>query len=150
MEKTVETKDQVEEVKLTPQEQLEELIKTRTGEFEIQISYKDLKYIKNTLTQKLEWTGSNEAYLLIITQLAIDACLEDMDPRNELARVKTQLPSSAIETINYFFSKVTGKGIDSAQKLFAAAMQIRPALEAMKKLDEAIQSLREEIQANAK
>jgi hypothetical protein len=33
MEKTVETKDQVEEVKLTPQEQLEELIKTRTGEF---------------------------------------------------------------------------------------------------------------------
>lgn len=134
-----------EMVELTLQEQLDELLKQRTGEFEIQISHKDLKYIKNTLTQKIEWTGSNEAYLLILTTLAIDSSLEDMDPKNELARVKTSLPSSALETINYFFSKITGKGVDSAQKLFAASMQIRPALEAMKKLDEAIKSVREDI-----
>ena len=132
-------------VELTLQEKLEELINKRTGDFEIQISYKDLKYIKNTLVQKIEWTGSNEAYLLILTLLSIDSCLEEMDPKNELVRVKTSLSSTSLETINYFFSKVTGKGVDSAQKLFAATMQIRPALEAMKKLDEAIQSLREDI-----
>ena len=132
-------------VELTLQEKLEELINKRTGDFEIQISYKDLKYIKNTLVQKIEWTGSNEAYLLILTLLSIDSCLEEMDPKNEMVRVKTSLSSTSLETINYFFSKVTGKGVDSAQKLFAAAMQIRPALEAMKKMDEAILSLREDI-----
>jgi hypothetical protein len=132
-------------VELTLQEKLEQLINKRTGDFEIQISYKDLKYIKNTLVQKIEWTGSNEAYLLILTLLSIDSCLEEMDPKNEMVRVKTSLSSTSLETINYFFAKVTGKGIDSAQKLFAAAMQIRPALEAMKKLDEAILSLREDI-----
>ena len=132
-------------VELTLQEKLEQLINKRTGDFEIQISYKDLKYIKNTLVQKIEWTGSNEAYLLILTLLSIDSCLEEMDPKNETTRVKTSLSSTSLETINYFFSKVTGKGVDSAQKLFASAMQIRPALEAMKKLDEAIQSLREDI-----
>jgi hypothetical protein len=135
-------------VELTLQEKLEELINNRTGDFEIQISYKDLKYIKNTLVQKIEWTGSNEAYLLILTVLSIDSCLEEMDPKNEMVRVKTSLSSTSLETINYFFSKVTGKGVDSAQKLFAAAMQIRPALEAMKKLDDAIQSLREDIAAS--
>ena len=145
MEMTNDVLEKQEAVELTLQEQLEELIKKRTGEFEIQISHKDLKYIKNTLAQKIEWTGSNEAYLLILTLLSIDSCLEEMDPKNELARVKTSLPSSSLETINYFFSKVTGKGIDSAQKLFAAAMQIRPALEAMKKLDDAIQAVREDI-----
>ena len=132
-------------VELTLQEKLEELINKRTGDFEIQISYKDLKYIKNTLVQKIEWTGSNEAYLLILTLLSIDSCLEEMDPKNEMVRVKTSLSSTSLETINYFLYKVTGKGVDSAQKLFAAAMQIRPALEAMKKLDEAILSLREDI-----
>jgi hypothetical protein len=71
-----------------------------------------------------------------------------MDPKNETTRVKTSLSSTSLETINYFFSKVTGKGVDSAQKLFAAAMQIRPALEAMKKMDEAIQSIREDIAAS--
>jgi hypothetical protein len=129
-------------------DQLQELITKRTGEFEIQISYKDLKYIKNTLVQKIEWTGSNEAYLLILTVLSIDSCLEEMDPKNEFSRVKISLPSSSLETINYFFSKVTGKGVDSAQKLFSAAMQLRPALEELKKLDEAIQSLREDIAAS--
>ena len=132
-------------VELTLQEKLEQLINKRTGDFEIQISYKDLKYIKNTLVQKIEWTGSNEAYLLILTLLSIDSCLEEMDPKNETVRVKTSLSSTSLETINYFFAKVTGKGVDSAQKLFAAAMQIRPALEVMKKLDEAILSLREDI-----
>ena len=132
-------------VELTLQEKLEQLINKRTGDFEIQISYKDLKYIKNTLVQKIEWTGSNEAYLLILTLLSIDSCLEEMDPKNETTMVKTSLSSTSLETINYFFYKVTGKGVDSAQKLFAAAMQIRPALEAMKKMDEAILSLREDI-----
>ncbi len=135
-------------VELSLTDQLQELITKRTGEFEIQINYKDLKYIKNTLVQKIEWTGSNEAYLLILTVLSIDSCLEEMDPKNEFARVKISLPSSSLETINYFFSKVTGKGVDSAQKLFSAAMQLRPALEELKKLDEAIQSLREDIAAS--
>jgi len=147
MQEVIETqeKEAAQRVEPTLQEQLDSLVKAITGEFDVQISYKDLKYIKNTLNQRVEWTGSNEAYLLILTLLAIDASLEEMDPKQDSARVLTKLPSSAIETINYFFSKVGGKGIDAAQKLFAAAMQIRPAMEAMKKLDEAITALDNQI-----
>jgi hypothetical protein len=138
------------ETPLTLQEQLEELVKKRSGDFELLISYRDLKYIKNALTQKVEWVGPNEAYLFILTQLAIDSSLEEMDPKSEQARVKTSLPSTAIETINYFLSKVTGKGIDSAQKLFSAFMQIRPVMESMKKMDDSIKALKQEIDMHHK
>jgi hypothetical protein len=73
-----------------------------------------------------------------------------MDPKSEQARVKTSLPSTAIETINYFLSKVTGKGIDSAQKLFSAFMQIRPVMETMKKMDDSIKALKQEIDIHHK
>jgi hypothetical protein len=138
------------ETPLTLQEQLEELVKKRSGDFELLISYRDLKYIKNALTQKVECVGPNEAYLFILTQLAIDSSLEEMDPKSEQARVKTSLPSTAIETINYFLSKVTGKGIDSAQKLFSAFMQIRPVMETMKKMDDSIKALKQEIDIHHK
>jgi hypothetical protein len=127
----------------TPQVEktLDELIVERTGEHEFYISYSDLKYIKNALTQKLEWTGSNEAYLLIITTLSIDSELERLDPKS-VERKKVSLSATALESINYFINKISGKGIDSAQKLFSAAMQLRPALEKLKSLDEKIQLLK--------
>ena len=127
--------------------QFSELLSKRSGEFEVNVTYNELKYIKNTLAQKIEWTGSNEAYLLVLTLVALDSRLEELNPKLQ-EKVKISLPSVALETINYFFSKISGKGVDAAQKLFAAAMQIRPAIEEMKKLDSDIQRLKSEIDAS--
>jgi hypothetical protein len=133
-----------ETLNLSPQQRLEILLSKRTGDHEVAISYDDLKYIKNSLVQKIEWTGSNEAYLLIITVLSINSQLDFMNPKSK-ERIKITLSASVLESINYFLSKISGKGIDSAQKHFSAAMQLRPALEELKKLDEEIQSLKKEI-----
>jgi hypothetical protein len=134
---------------LTPEEQLNSLINRRMGSFPIKINHADLKFIKNTITQKVEWKGPNEAYLVIISLLSIDNALSELDPK-ELSPAQINMPSSTLESINFFLSRVTGKGLDSAQKLFSVSMMIRPAMESLKKLDEEIEHLKKELQKTAK
>jgi hypothetical protein len=134
---------------LTPEEQLNSLINRRMESFPIKINHADLKFIKNTITQKVEWKGPNEAYLVIISLLSIDNALSELDPK-ELSPAQINMPSSTLESINFFLSRVTGKGLDSAQKLFSVSMMIRPAMESLKKLDEEIEHLKKELQKTAK
>jgi hypothetical protein len=134
---------------LTPEEQLNSLINRRMGSFPIKINYADLKFIKNTITQKVEWKGPNEAYLVIISLLSIDNALSELDPK-ESAPAQINMPSSTLESINFFLSRVTGKGLDSAQKLFSVSMMIRPVMESLKKIDEEIEHLKAELQKTEK
>lgn len=133
----------------TPEEQLNALINRRMGEFSVKISYPDLKYIKNTIQQKVEWKGPNEAYLVIISLLTIDNALQAMDPKSVEA-IQIHLPSSTIESINFFLNRITGKGLDSAQKLFSISMMLRQPIEALKKLDNEIETLRAEVEKTEK
>lgn len=133
----------------TPEEQLNALINRRMGEFNVKISYSDLKYIKNTIQQKVEWKGPNEAYLVIISLLTIDNALQAMDPKSVEA-IQIHLPSSTIESINFFLNRITGKGLDSAQKLFSISMMLRQPIEALKKLDSEIETLKAEIEKTEK
>ena len=128
----------------TPQEQLDALINRRMGEFSVKISHVDLKYVKNAINQKIEWKGPNEAYLVIMTILTIDNVLQEMDPK-KTEQVQISLPSSTIESLNFFLTKVTGKGMESAQKLFSISMMFRPAMEAIRKIDEEIKVLEAEL-----
>jgi hypothetical protein len=137
-------KEADEEVVLTPDEQLSQLISERTGDFTFEITHNDLKYIKNTLSQRVEWTGANEAYLIIISLLSINASLNKMDKKNE-ERVKISLPAATIESINFFFNKISGKGIDSAQRVFSVSMTLRPVLEKLKNLDNLINSFKTQV-----
>ena len=129
----------------TPEEQLNALINRRMGEFSVKISYADLKYIKNTIQQKVEWKGPNEAYLVIISLLTIDNALQAMDPKS-LEAIQIHLPSSTIESINFFLNRISGKGLDSAQKLFSISMMLRQPIEALKKIDAEIEALRVELE----
>lgn len=129
----------------TPEEQLNALINRRMGEFSVKISYADLKYIKNTIQQKVEWKGPNEAYLVIISLLTIDNALQAMDPKS-LESIQIHLPSSTIESINFFLNRISGKGLDSAQKLFSISMVLRQPIEALKKIDAEIEALRAELE----
>lgn len=156
MEETLNTIEQAEEVKVqegtteptAELDPLSELIRRRMGEFDVKINHADLKYIKNSINSKVEWKGPNEAYLIIMSILTIDNALEGMDPK-KLEPVLIKLPASTIESINFFLTKITGKGIEPAQKLFSVSMMFRQAMEAIKKLDSEIEQLKGETAKNS-
>lgn len=133
----------------TPQDQLNALINRRMGHFDVKINYADLKYIKNSINSKVEWKGPNEAYLVIMAMLTLDAALEEMDPKKSES-IQVKLPASTIETINFFFNRLTGKGIESAQKMFSISMQLRQPIETLKKLDQEIEALQTELKTEKK
>lgn len=129
-----------------PQAKLSELdkaIQARMGHFAINISPADLKYVKNLLNNKIEWKGPNEAYLMLMALLSISSELKERDSSSN-DRVQVQLPSTTLESINFFLNRVTGKGEESAHRLFAVSMLLRPAMEEIKKLDEIIEKLQSE------
>lgn len=112
----------------------EDLISKRNGNFKVKISYSELKFIRNILNNKIEWKGQNEAYLIAISILSIDSFLKEMDPKSQ-SIVDIEMPATLIESIYYFLSKVTGIGLDSAQKLINVNMAFRQAIEEIKKID---------------
>jgi hypothetical protein len=129
-----------------PQAELSELdkaIQARMGHFAINISPADLKYVKNLLNNKIEWKGPNEAYLMLMALLSISSELKERDSSSS-ERVQVHLPSTTLESINFFLNRVTGKGEESAHRLFAVSMLLRPAMEEIKKLDELIEKLQSE------
>jgi hypothetical protein len=128
---------------VTELSELESLIQQRMGSFEINISPSDLKYIKNLLNNKVEWKGPNEAYLILMSLLSLSSELKEVDDRST-DRLTIALQSSTLESINFFLGKVTGKGEESAHRLFAVSMLLRPAMEEIKRLDTLIETLKSE------
>jgi hypothetical protein len=129
-----------------PQAELSELdkaVQARMGHFTITISPADLRYVKNLLNNKIEWKGPNEAYLILMALLSISSELKERDS-SSTERVQVQLPSTTLESINFFLNRVTGKGEETAHRLFAVSMLLRPAIEEIKKLDEIIEKLQSE------
>jgi hypothetical protein len=122
--------------------QLDELYAKRMGNIEVTLSPADLKYLKNTLVQKVEWKGSNEAYLYLMATISLTQALEGRDAKSE-ERFSASLPTSSVESINFFLNRVTGKGEESAHRMFAVAMLLRPAIEKINSLDMEIKKLEE-------
>lgn len=120
--------------------ELDQLYAERTGNVTIQVSPSDLKYLKNMLSQKVEWKGANEAYLYLMANLYLTQALEERDHRSA-ERFAAEMPTSVLESINFFLGRVTGKGEESAHRIFAVSMLLRPAIEKIKSLDEKIQAL---------
>ena len=141
-----ETMPETDGVVEEPQAELSELdkaVQSRMGHFAINISPADLKYVKNLLNNKIEWKGPNEAYLMLMALLSISSELKERES-SSTERVQIQLPSTTLESINFFLNRVTGKGEESAHRLFAVSMLLRPAMEEIKKLDELIEKLQSE------
>jgi hypothetical protein len=129
---------------MTLEEQLEELVKLRTGNLNVKADVSELKYLKNSLNSRVEWKGPNEAYLAIISNLALSQALSEISTKS--GEVTVSLPSSVIESLNFFLNRVSGTGLDAAQKLFSAAMVLRQQVEYLKKLDTEIQTIQNEIE----
>ncbi len=106
VEATVEsTTESTQDAPSTPEEHLNLLLQTRTGAFDVKINYADLKYLKNTINQKVEWKGPNEAYLTIMSILTIDGALNELDAK-QTEPTLIKLPASTIESLNYFLTKI--------------------------------------------
>jgi hypothetical protein len=133
---------------LTPQEQLNELIAERTGSFVIQTDYTDLKWVKNSL-EKAEFKGANEAYLVVTSAIALDQALSMLDAKS-IDTVEVSLDATVIETINFFLNRHTGKGVESARRLFIAAMKFRKSMETISELDKQIEKLSSGINSDKK
>jgi len=130
----------------TLQQQLSELSTKRTGNFPVKINHENLKFLRNKLHQKTEWKGPNEAYLMIMAILTLDNALDSLDPKS-IEPTQIHLPAATIVSVNYFINRVSGTGLDSAQRLFSISMILRPAVEAIKKLDEEISVLEKEVKS---
>lgn len=129
---------------MTNAEMLEVLIQKRTGNFNIVANVNDLKYFKNSLNSRIEWKGPNEAYLAVISNLSLAQAISEIDPKAEASNVS--LPASVIESLNFFINRISGTGLDAAQKLFGAAMLLRQSVETIKQLDDEIKTLQNQIE----
>ena len=132
----------------SPEGKLEALEVSRMGTFKIEAAYNEVKYFKNMLN-RVEWTGSNEAYLVALASATLDSTLAMLDPK-KTERVQVDMPSAVIEALNYFLGKVTGKGKEGANRLFSATMLLRQAVLAITQLQEEINVLKEEIKNSKK
>ena len=132
---------------MTNAEMLQALIQRRTGNFTIVASINDLKYFKNSLNSRIEWKGPNEAYLAVISNLSLTQAISEMDPKAEASNVSNvSLPASVIESLNFFINRISGTGLDAAQKLFGAAMLLRQSVETIKQIDDEINTLQNQIE----
>lgn len=127
----------------TPMTSLEALQAKRVGTFSLKINEANLRYIKNQLQGKVQWTGPEEAYLLSMAVITIDSALQGMDPKVK-EPVEVQLPSATIETVIHFLRKVSGTGLESASRLFSTWMILRPVIEDIHATDEEINRLKKE------
>jgi hypothetical protein len=125
---------------VSTEDKLKELQSKRMGMFKVNLSYLDAKYLRNML-DKTVYKGPQQAYLLIISKLEMAQVCEML--KNEAKETKSQvdLSSATIESISFFMNQKEGTGADSAQRLFAASMVLRPAIEQINKLDQEISDL---------
>mgnify|MGYP001357250224 CR=1 FL=1 len=136
------TEDQPkEEKKLTPEETLEKLRDFRkNGSISLDISYSDFKKIRNTFKNDIPWEGPNQAYLLTILMLGLEAALSTMDPKNKETQ-KVPLKNDSIESIAFFLNKINGKNSHSAQNSLGMFFALQQAIAQLKQVDKEIADL---------
>lgn len=141
---TVTNEVKAEEPKLTPEEQEKKDLHTqRMGKFKVGMGAEDAKYFRNLL-DKSEYKGPQQAYLLAIAKAEMSSVLEgfkSLDKASQNNRFEIELTSATIESLGYFMNNYTGKGADSATRLFTASMLLRPVMGQINALDEKIQTL---------
>lgn len=138
------TQEATEPADESPAERLARLQTERMGNFRVTISYQDATYVRNIL-EKSEYRGPQQAYLLIISKLEMTQVCESLKELSRESRHQVELSAAAIESISFFMNNHSGKGLESAQKLFAASMQFRPAISAINSIEDEIESLKKEF-----
>lgn len=139
-----------ETVQLSPEEQVFKDLQTkRMGKFKIGMGHGDAIYFRNLL-DKCEYTGPQQAYLLIIAKSELSAVAEGLKNQDKLKRYEVELSSACIESLGFFMNNYKGKGADSATKLFTSSMLLRSAIGEINKLDEELAEARKNLKTEDK
>jgi len=136
----IENPDVLEQTELSEEQKI---INERMGKFGINLTLKDAVYFRNLLN-KSEFSGSREAYLLLVASAEITSVVEFLKNAQPDTNSNIELTSATIESLNYFIDKKSGTGVDSAQKLFSASMLLRQAIIKLRELDVKLQNLKKD------
>lgn len=128
--------------------ELEKMIARRTGFWQVKMEAQDAKWIKNACQGKFEFTGPNEAFMLMNCFLGFSSAVARQESEKQTDTIVVQ--ASAIEACAFFINRHSASGIESAQRLFRIAMNMNNVMMELRSLDEQIEALRQMEKANAK
>lgn len=117
----------------------DDLKKMRMGSFKVGLSYGDAVYYRNIL-DKSEYTGPQQAYILAIAKSEMSQVCSILKDKNKESRFEVSLTSATIESLGFFINRFSGKGADSAARLFSASMLLRPVMAEINRIDEELSS----------
>lgn len=129
--------------------EVEKLINKRTGFWQVHLKDHDLKWIKNSCQGKFEYEGANEAFMLVNCYIGFSAAVARLEQEVKVnsERSVPVLQASSIESCAFFINKHKGAGIESAQRCVRIAMALNPIIMEMRKLDDAIESIKKAEEA---
>jgi len=125
--------------------EIEMLINKRTGYWTLNLEMADLKWIKNHCNSKFNFTGPNEAFMLMNCYLGFAAAIAraEQAEKENLEVEKPAVQAASIEACALLINKYEGSGLESAQRLFRIAVALNGPISEMKRLDDIIADLKE-------
>lgn len=134
-----------EKEELDPAKEFENLQIKRMGVFKVKMSVTDAIYFRNML-HKAEWKGPQQAYLLLISHAEMTSIVNQLSEA-KINEAEVNVSSAVIESLSFFMNNKLGKGTESAQRLFAASMLLRPAITEINDIDQKLQILSQALKS---
>jgi hypothetical protein len=123
--------------------ELEKLINKRTGFWQIRMELQDLKWVKHACQGKFQFTGPNEAFMLMNCFLGFSGAVTRKETSRN-ANEPVALQAAAIEACALLLNKYTGSGTEAAERTFRIAISLNDIVMEMRNLDNIIAQLREQ------
>jgi hypothetical protein len=129
-----------------PQTEISEIEKLkiqRRGHFDVQsMTMDDLKWLRNFLKNSVEFTGPNEAFVILQNHNMLLGEIENHKGESKNSETSpVRLPAACIESCLYFLNRAKFTGIHNAQPLFKVSFQLNNAYAKVHEIDKAIKAL---------
>lgn len=131
--------------------ELESLKAKRRGHFDVpSMTIDDLKWLRNFLKNSVEFTGPNEAFVILQNHNMLLGEIENhrVQPKDAESR-PVRLPSACIESCLYFLNRAKFTGIQNAQSLFKVSFQLNNAYSKVHELDKVIKAMETPAEASS-
>jgi hypothetical protein len=143
-ETITETPD-VPEKELTDDERLTQLKEFRkNGSVTLDATYDVFKRIRNTFKNDTPWSGPNQAYLLSILMLTLEASLASLDSKSTESQ-KMSVRNDAIEAMSVFIGSMNGKNSHSAQSQLGMFLVLQNGIQQLQMIDSQISELENKL-----
>lgn len=135
-----------------PQQEMSEIEKLkaqRRGHFDVpSMTIEDLKWLRNFLKNSVEFTGPNEAFVILQNHNMLLGEIESHKGEGKNSEVApVRLPAACIESCLYFLNRAKFTGLHNAQPLFKVSFQLNNAYSKVHEIDKVIKSLEPPVKA---